>query len=411
MSPTVSSNRISVPPLKNVTKLIAVDTLRQFGLGFFTITFAIRAQELGFNAFGLGIVTTISVLVSIAVTRLVGERVAGTKSIRTFLLLSGLLMATTGLLVGLTTTTVAFIAAALLGFLPPLGGQFVAALVEGQLAHTEESKRTETFANYGLATTTAGAIGALAAALPHLLGASNSAAITDMNLAYAIIGVVVSLVAITSSGIEEETPLATHKSDDPAVSSESNRLINRLSLLFIVDSTGSGTVTPALVAFWLHQRYQMTLSHLALLYFVMAILNSLSFPLAAKIAKRIGLLNTAVFTHIPSSLLLIAVPFAGNASIASLLLVARSILVEMDIPTRQSYIASIVEPSLRRRAAARTSMGKQAGRAIGPLLGGATLSGIGAVAPFLIGGVLKIGYDVSLWRSFRRVKSVSSEAS
>lgn len=395
--------------MKNVTKLIAVDTLRQFGLGFFTITFAIKAQELRFSAFGLGVVTTLSVLVSIAITRFVGERIGGTTSIRTFLLLSGLLMAATGALIGFAKGTPIFIATALLGFLPPLGGQFVAALVEGQLAHTVESKRTDTFARYGLATTSAGAIGALAAALPHYLGASNTAAVTDMNLAYAIIGIAVSLFAVTSSGIEEGNPVELPVKVKEVISLQSNRNISRLALLFVVDSTGSGTVTPALIAFWLHQKYQMTLSHLALLYFIMAILNSVSFPLAARIAKKIGLLNTAVFTHIPSSLLLIAVPFSGSATIASLLLIARSILVEMDVPTRQSYIASIVEPSLRTKAAARTSMGKQAGRAIGPLIGGATLTGIGAIAPFLIGGVLKISYDISLWRSFRRVKAVPQE--
>lgn len=395
--------------MKNVTKLIAVDTLRQFGLGFFTITFAIKAQELGFSAFGLGVVTTLSVLVSIAITRFVGERIHGTTSIRTFLLLSGLLMAATGTLIGLTRGTPIFIATALLGFLPPLGGQFVAALVEGQLAHTVESKRTDTFARYGLATTSAGAIGALAAALPHYLGVSNTAAVSDLNLAYAIIGIAVALIAVTSSEIEDDNVVIMPVKVAEVISLESNKIISRLALLFVVDSTGSGTVTPALIAFWLHQKYQMTLSHLALLYFIMAVLNSVSFPLAARIAKRIGLLNTAVFTHIPSSLLLIAVPFSGSATIASLLLIARSILVEMDVPTRQSYIASIVEPSHRTKAAARTSMGKQAGRAIGPLLGGATLTGIGAIAPFLIGGVLKIGYDISLWRSFRRVKAKPQE--
>ncbi len=390
--------------MKNVTKLIAVDTLRQFGLGFFTITFALKAGQIGFSALGLGVVTTISVLVSIAITRLIGERIKQSSSIRTTLLLSGLAMAGTGAIVGLTKTTPIFVGAALLGFLPPLGGQFVAALVEGQLAHTDASKRTETFARYGFATTSAGALGALAAALPHYLGASSSGAVTAMNLAYSAIGIVVALLAITSRAITDDATPQVAAPITEEVSVESNRNINRLSILFIFDSTGSGTVTPALIAFWLHQRYQITLGHLALLYFVMAILNSVSFPLAARISKKIGLLNTAVFTHIPSSLLLIAVPFSGSATIASLFLIARSILVEMDIPTRQSYIASIVAPSLRTKAAARTSMSKQAGRAIGPLIGGATLSTIGAVAPFLIGGVMKIGYDLSLWRSFKQVK-------
>ncbi|MDA8195806.1 MAG: MFS transporter [Actinomycetota bacterium] len=395
--------------MKNVAKLIAVDTLRQFGLGFFTITFAFKADQLGLSAFGLGIVTTLSVLISIAITRLVAERINGSKSIRKFLLAAGFLMAATGLLVGMASSIPELLVSAVFGFLPPLGGQFVTAAVEGQLSHTEESTRTETFAKYGFATSTAGAIGALAAALPHYLGATTSSSISTMNFIYAALGGAIVLISLTSSAIEEASHGLFVNNQVQSAYTDSDRKINRLALLFVVDSTGSGTVTPALIAFWLHQKYHMTLSHLAILYFVMAILNSISYPFAVRISRRIGLLNTAVFTHIPSSLLLIAVPFTGSQIVASLLLVARSLLVEMDVPTRQSYIASIVEPEFRTKAAARTSIGKQAGRAIGPILGGATLSGVGAVAPFLIGGTLKIGYDISLWRSFRRVKSIDVE--
>lgn len=393
-------------------RLFLIDSIRTFGLGFFAIGFTLRAQSLGMDALDLGVLTTISVLVGILTTQLVDHLFHG-KRLRLSLGFAGFAMVVTGAITALAPSRWWLYPAALLGFLPPLGGQYVAAVVEGRLAQTPVAHRTQVFAHYGLWVNIAGALGALSASVPSVLSLGTSFGLGVLAISYGALGL---FVVACASGLTESAqtgelslPADVFQVVDPK-GAEHMSTINRLAVLFVVDASGSGVVTPTLVIFWLHAQFHMTTSSLAILYFVMAICNSLSFPLAAQIARRLGLLNTAVITHIPSSLLLVAVPFTHSASVASGLLIARAILVEMDVPTRQSYIASIVTPTLRARAAARTSMGKQTGRAIGPLVGGATLSALGAVAPFLIGGTLKIGYDLALWRSFRHVRLLEEDA-
>ncbi|MGC8480273.1 MAG: MFS transporter, partial [Acidimicrobiales bacterium] len=370
------------------------------------------AQSLGMGAFDVGVLTTISVLVGIVTTQLVDHRFRGQR-LRVSLGFAGFAMMVTGVISACAPSRWWLYPAALLGFLPPLGGQYVAAVVEGRLAQTPAMQRTQVFARYGLWVNIVGAIGALSASVPTVLSLGTSFGLSVLAMSYGSLGL---MIVACASGLVERSPIS-HRSisanalgeTDPK-GAERMSTINRLAVLFVVDASGSGVVTPTLVIFWLHAQFHMTTSSLAVLSFAMAICNSVSLPLAVKIARRLGLLNTAVVTHIASSLLLVAVPFAHSASVASGLLIVRAILVEMDVPTRQSDIASIVTPTLRSRAAARISIGKQTGRAIGPLVGGETLSALGAVAPFLIGGALKIGYDLALWRSFRHIRSVEEDA-
>jgi predicted MFS family arabinose efflux permease len=248
-----------------------------------------------------------------------------------------------------------------------------------------------------------GASGSLFAALPGYLGFSVSQSTFVLTAFLVILGAGVLLTSFLLP--------VDHLLGDPADREESKAdpsasrraLVYRLALLFVADATGSGIVTSTLLLYWLHVHFHLTISQLSLLYFGMDILSAVSYPLAERIARKIGLLHTAVFTHIPSSLLLIALPFMPDGGIAAVLLLARALLVEMDVPTQKSYIASIVPPSLRGFAVSRTSMGSQAGAAIGPIIGGAALSSLGNLAPFFLGGMVKISYDVTLWRSFRRV--------
>lgn len=380
-------------------------------MGYFSIIFVIVARNLGLSALGLGLVTGVSVAVGIGITHFL--TIAAYRSgARIALILSGLLMALTGVLITLAHSTTLLYAGALLGFLPPSGGMFIGALVEGVLAQTPPRQRTMVFAKNGMVVTVMGALGALFASSPTLLGMSEADGLRLLTWLYVLLGAAVTAVSFSVTDLSpsirgSNTPREENGDGTgaPSSSGDSKLAINRLSALFVIDSAGSGVVAATLVIYWLRYHFNMSIVALSLLYFGMDVLAALSYPLAERISRRIGLLNTAVFTHIPSSLLLMAVPFAPSAVTASLLLLARSLLVEMDVPTRKSYVASIVKPEERRTAAARTSMGRQAGRAIGPVIGGYLLSSVSSVAPFLGSGILKISYDLTLWRSFRSVSS------
>lgn len=397
--------------------LYVLDTAQAFGAGFLTLVFVVDARRLGLDALGIGLLSGASVLVGLLYT-FVSTRVSYRAGARLPLALAGLLMAATGIVLALAHTPGQMELALFLGFLPPSGGLFVTTLSEGVLAHAPSSGRLRVFARRGFLTTVGAAVGALLPTLSGLLGFSSRTAEPVLFGIYATTGLVVTTAALSvrddsvrdrlvQAGGHGRGERSNALAVGVAASSRSGlgvsrRAVQRLALLFIADSFGSGLVAPTLLVYWLSVRFGMSLGALGILFFGMDVLTAVSFPLAVWVSGRLGLLNTAVFTHIPSSLLLIAVPFAPTGAIAAAFLLARALLVEMDVPTRQSYIAAIVEPDERKAAAAMTGGGKQIGRALGPPIGGVTLALYGALAPFVAGGVVKIAYDLTLWGSFRR---------
>src|SRR6266498_3467702 len=183
----------------------------------------------------------------------------------------------------------------------------------------------------------------------------------------------------------------------------SRRVVLALSGLFAVDALGGGFVVQSFLAFWLRERFGLSVGALGLLFFAVGLLQAASFLAAGRLAARVGLLPTMVFTHLPSNLLLAAVAFAPNAAVAVALLLGRFALSQMDVPTRQAYVMALVDPAERPAAAAATNTARYLARPAGPLLAGtaATLAGLGA--PLLLAGVVKAGYDLALWGWFRRV--------
>ena len=189
----------------------------------------------------------------------------------------------------------------------------------------------------------------------------------------------------------------------------SKALIARLTLLFGLDSLGGGFLNSTLIAYWFFQRYGTPESSVAVLFFAARTLNAMSHVAAAWLAKRIGLVNTMVATHLPSSLLLMIVPAAPSAAIASALFLAREALVEMDVPTRQSYMMAIVRPNERTLASGVTSVTRNLGWAAGPSVAGLVMQHLAMAAPLYIGGSLKIAYDLILYRSFRKIRPPEEE--
>ncbi|HYE06558.1 MAG TPA: MFS transporter [Planctomycetota bacterium] len=246
------------------------------------------------------------------------------------------------------------------------------------------------------------ALGALAAALPALAIAAGSDADLAMRLAVAGAALLIALAALPYLGLSpavEAAPAATHAPMSPA----GRRITTRLSALFLVDAIGGGFLTTAWLSGFFIERFDASLEALALLFAGARALNAVSHLGAAWLARRIGLVNTMVFTHIPSSILLLTVPIAPSFAVAAALLLLREGLVEMDVPTRQSYLMAVVAPGDRTRANGVTSLVRMAGWTIGQA--GAGLAGqAGLGLSLMIGAGMKIGYDVLLYAAFRRVR-------
>ncbi|MCA1586787.1 MAG: hypothetical protein LC791_19105 [Acidobacteria bacterium] len=261
---------------------------------------------------------------------------------------------------------------------------------------------------YNVVIDTGHALGALAAMLPTLLVRRFELAdATGHMWTFVACGVAVMFAtipyALLRPAVECVDPLPP-RTRAAAVDPNTRGIVRRLMVLFGLDSIGGGFLSSALVAYWFFQRYGTSEVQLAWLFFAARVLNVLSHFAAAWIARRIGLLNTMVFTHLPSSVFLMLAPLAPSASIAAALFLAREALVEMDVPTRQSYVMAVVPPSSRTYASGMTNVTRNAGWAVGPLVGGVAMQHLALAAPLLIGGTLKILYDLALYRSFRHLR-------
>jgi predicted MFS family arabinose efflux permease len=256
-----------------------------------------------------------------------------------------------------------------------------------------DSQRTWTMAWYNAAVDLGHAVGAGGA----VIGAHQST--------FVFCGVAVAASAIPYAFLRSEVEQRVDGISRAvaAIDAHTRRTVYKLAALFGLDSTGGGFLSSALVAYWFFERYAMSEAQLALMFFTARLLNVLSHLAAASLAKRIGLLNTMVFTHLPSSIFLMLAPAASSAGAAATLFLAREALVEMDVPTRQSYVMAVVPRTARTYASGMTNVTRNAGWALGPLLAGTAMQHLALAAPLFIGGSLKIVYDLAIYRSFRHL--------
>jgi predicted MFS family arabinose efflux permease len=274
-----------------------------------------------------------------------------------------------------------------------------------------DRERTRFFAWYNLTGYFSSAVGALAVGsfigAAHRHGWSDAAAYRAVFLVYALLGLALAIVAHRLTGAVEAP--AAPRPTTPARAllglRESRGVVMRLSALFALDSFGGGFVLQSFVAWWFQQRFGAGEALLGAVFFGTNLLSGVSGLAAVPLARRIGLVNTMVWTHLPSNLLLMLVPLMPTLPLAIATLLARHLLSQMDVPTRQSYVNAIVAPAERAAANGVTSTARQLGTAAGPLIAGAMFGAAAATAlPFLVCGVLKSTYDLLLWRGFRRMK-------
>jgi hypothetical protein len=294
--------------------------------------------------------------------------------------------------------------AAFVGMVNGMGRDRGAALVieQGALPATvTDAQRTMTFARYNVLQDIGHAVGSLLAAVPGLLvHAAHLDATSAQRGSVLIYAALMALPLIAyarlSPAIESRrTELATR------VTPETRSMLARICGLFAIDAVGGGFLTTALLSYFFYERFGVGVESIGLLFFAARVANAFSHLGAAWLAKRIGLVNTMVFTHIPSSVLLLTVPFMPDFTTAALLFLLRESLVEMDVPTRQSYVMAVVRPEERTFASGITHLVRLAGWAFAPAFAGWLMSGASLAAPIYIGAGMKIFYDLMLWRAFR----------
>jgi MFS family permease len=392
--------------------LFATRVLRMFGYGSLAVVLVLYLAALGLDGVTIGIILTLT-LVGDTLVSLWLTTSADRLGRRRVLIGGSLLMVGAGVAFALTSSVPFLILAATIGVISPSGnevGPFLAVEQAALSQATPDRRRTATFAWYNLAGYVATATGALAAGVVSQMLLGGGLAAVDsyrvIVLGYAAIGLVMAAVfAMVRPAVE--APHVDPAGVDDGIRrrlglGRSKGIVLRLSLLFSLDAFAGGFVPQSLMAYWFHLRFGVEPALLGGIFFGANILAAVSSLSAARIADRIGLINTMVFTHLPSNILLILVPIMPSLPLAIGCLLLRYSLSQMDVPTRQSYVISVVEPDERSAAAGVTGIARTTGAAISPSLSAPLVANAGlASVPFFVAGGLKIVYDLLLYRAFR----------
>jgi MFS family permease len=390
--------------LHPATCLFAARALRDFGDGFVAVLLPAYLLARGFSAFQVGVIATASLLGSALLTLAVGF-LGATRDRRRLLLAAASLMIATGVAFAAVHDYAVLLVIAFVGTVNPSAGSvsvFVP-LEHAVLAReVADAARTKMFARYSLVGALASAAGALAAALPDLApstGLDRLTAIKMMFVLYALLGMIGGAFYWL---IPRRRPI--DNPDAKAALGPSRSVVYRLAALFSLDAFAGGFVVQSLLALWLFERFDLSLASAGVFFFWSGVLSAFSFPVAAWLSRRVGLINTMVFTHIPSSIALMLAAVAPTLPAALALLLIRAALSQMDVPTRSSYVMAVVTEAERAAAASLTSVPRSLAAAVSPALAGALFAASFRAWPLLICGALKIIYDLLLLVQFRHIK-------
>jgi MFS family permease len=398
----LAAHGMSAP--STIVTLYAARAARGFGDGFAAIILPAYLIEIGFNPFQVGLVATAALLGSAATTLAIGFA-APRYDLRTLLITCAALMVLTGIAIPSGQHLLFIAAVAFIGTMNPTTGDIGVHVPLEQAALAQRAadrERTHIFARYSLIGALSIAAGALLAGVPDLLvsrGIGRVHALQAMFYLYAALGLVGAAfyARLPRNGVKDMAEPTT-------ALGPSRGTVYKLAALFSLDSFAGGFTVQSLLALWLFERFELSLGAASAFFFWSNALTAFSYPVAARLGKRFGLVNTMVFTHIPSSLCLILAAFTPNLIIVLALLLVRSALSQMDVPTRTSYVMAVVTPAERTAAASFTAVPRSLASAISPAVSGALLSASFLALPLIICGVLKIVYDLSLLLSFRHIK-------
>jgi MFS family permease len=380
--------------------------LRALATGLIGVLLGLYLARRGFDAAAIGLVIGAGLSGAALATFLVTFFADRLGRRRTLIVLSGLAVIGGALLL-ITDHVAAACAAAFLGMVNGMGRDRAGQLVLEQAmlpATTGSAERTRVFASYHVLQDVGHALGSLAAALPGVLqGWAGVSAVGAFQTSLGLYVVLMLASVPLYLGLSSSVELDGQRARTP-VTAQSRRIVWRISGLFAIDSIAGGFLGTALLSYFFFERFGAAEAAIAVLFFLARGANAISHLGAAWLARRIGLVNTMVFTHIPSSLMLVAVALVPEFWMAALLFLARELLVEMDVPTRQSYVMAVVRPGERTWASGITGLVRMGGWAVAPFAAGFLMQGVALATPLLIGAGMKIGYDLLLWRSFRELR-------
>jgi len=391
--------------------LFTTRLMRLFAYGFLSVVLALYLEQVGLTTTQIGALFTFTLIGDAGISLWITTSADRIGRKRMLLVGAGLVLLA-GIVFALTGNIVLLIVAAIVGVLSPSGNEIGPFLSIEQAALSQivpDDQRTRTFAWYNLVGSFATATGALVGGgVAQGLQAAGSTPLESYRaivIGYALFGVALALLFNRlSSAIEVTT------SPQPAVTPSrlglhhSRGIVLKLSGLFALDAFAGGFVVQSLVAYWFHVRFGVEPALLGSIFFGANVLAGISALLAARVAARIGLINTMVVTHIPSNILLMLVPLMPNLPLAIAMLLLRFSISQMDVPTRQSYTMAVVDPDERSAASGVTTIARSIGAALSPSIAGALLSASLISVPFFLSGGIKIVYDLTLYFSFRAMR-------
>jgi MFS family permease len=411
--------------LSNDGKLILMARIiRTFAYGFLSIVLAVYLKLSGFNELLIGIILSSTLINSIIFTfmaTIYADRIGRRK----ILIIYASLMSISGTIFFVSNNYIFLIISALIGTINVTGsetGSFLS-LEQAILPQTlkEQKKRNTLFAIYNMVGTFAMSAGVLLSSLPNIIEQhyqlNEIQSIKPLFLLYAILGFFVLLIYFKLSrnveikilnnddNNDKKQKINAIKSTTKTLSPKSKEIITKLSGLFAIDSFAGGFVIQSIVSLWFFTKFEIDLTILSYIFSIAGILTAFSFILSTKIADRFGLINTMVFTHLPSNIFLILVAFAPSFPLAIMFYLIRMGLSQMDVPTRQSYIVAVINEDERTAAAGITNISRNVAQSLSPSIAGYILQYVSFLAaPFLLGGILKIIYDIVLYMNFRKIK-------
>lgn len=447
--------------------ILAARIIRTFGYGFLSVILSIYLALIGFNGVQVGLILSTSLLNGI-LFNVIASYYADRLGRRNLLIIYSLLMFSSGIIFFVTDNYISLIVAAFVGTINVTGSETSAFLSIEQaiLPRTikDIKKRNMLFALYNLAGTLSMSAGILLSGLPTIVqqyvhGLSLAESMKILFLIYSLLGIASILIYLRLSkdievtSTDKRSPIngteykykklnnidgnnGNSKNNDKGqelpqdnnqekqldrtfkvsslfasiLSPKSKQIVTKLSALFAIDSFAGGFVIQSIISLWFYARFGADLSTISYILSISGVVTAFSFMAAARIADRIGLINTMVFTHLPANILIIVVAFAPTLPIAAILYLIRMALSQMDVPTRQSYIVSVVKDEERTAATGITNISRNVSQALSPSLAGYIIQSLSLFfVPFLIGGVLKVIYDIFLYFSFRNIKPQQEE--
>jgi MFS family permease len=388
-----------------INRVLLAKGLRAFGDGYVSLLLPVYLLELGYAPFEVGVIATVTLVGSGVLSLGVGLQ-AYRFHLRSLLLAAAILMAATGVGFAYVTDFWPLIALALVGTLNPSSGDVSVFLpLEHALLSrvVSDRERTAVFARYSLVGALVSAVGALSAGLPAWIasewGIGFRTAMQGMFVAYTVLAIATALVY---RGLPRTLDAEARRA--PAPLTRSRGRVYTLATLFSIDAFAGGLIAQSMIALWLYQRHGLGPAEAGAIFFFTSVLSAVSFLIAVRIANRVGLVNTMVFTHIPANLCLIAIPFVDSLAVVIVLLMVRGLLSQMDVPTRSSYVMAIVLPEERPAAASITTVPRSLAGSPGPFIAGIMLGASAFGWPLVAAGAIKIAYDLMLLATFRKVR-------